>query len=207
MYKICIKRFIDIVLSAIGIIVLCIPMIFIAIAIKADSPGKVLFKQERVGIHKKPFTILKFRSMYSDTPKNVPTDQLSNAGNHITRIGKWLRLLSLDELPQIFCIFVGSMSIIGPRPALFNQHELLELRGLYGANDIKPGLTGLAQVRGRDELPNDVKAQLDGEYVKKMSFWFDTKLFFETIFKVLKHDGVVEGALISSNDTEVSIKK
>ena len=193
MYKKYIKRLIDIILSGIGIIVLAIPMLIVAIIIKIDSPGSVLFKQERVGIHKKPFKILKFRSMRSDTPKDVPTHLLGNAESHITKFGAWMRKMSVDELPQIFCIFIGTMTIIGPRPALFNQTDLLAERDKYGANDVKPGLTGLAQIKGRDELPIDVKAKLDGEYVEKMSFWFDVKLFFGTILSVLKHDGVVEG--------------
>lgn len=184
---------IDVVLSGIGIIVLAIPMLIIALAIKLDSPGNVFFKQQRVGLHKKNFTILKFRSMRSDTPKDVPTHQLGNATSHITKVGGFLRKTSLDELPQIFCIFVGDMSIIGPRPALYNQEDLIAERDRYGANDIKPGLTGLAQISGRDELPIDVKAKLDGEYVEKMSFWFDVKMFFGTILSVLKSDGVVEG--------------
>ncbi|MBQ4087828.1 MAG: sugar transferase [Clostridia bacterium] len=187
------KRAIDIVLSGIGIVVLCIPMMLIAIVIKLDSPGPVLFRQERVGKNKKPFIILKFRSMYSDTPKNVPTHQLSDAKSYITKVGAFLRKTSLDELPQLFCIFIGSMTIIGPRPALFNQEDLLAERDKYGANNVKPGLTGLAQIRGRDELPIDVKAAFDGEYVSKISFWLDVKLFFGTITSVLKQDGIAEG--------------
>jgi len=187
------KRAIDIVLSGIGIVVLCIPMMLIAIVIKLDSPGPVLFRQERVGKNKKPFIILKFRSMYSDTPKNVPTHQLSDAKSYITKVGAFLRKTSLDELPQLFCIFIGSMTIIGPRPALFNQEDLLAERDKYGANDVKPGLTGLAQIRGRDELPIDVKAAFDGEYVSQISFWLDVKLFFGTITSVLKQDGIAEG--------------
>lgn len=193
MYEKVFKRIIDVLLSAIGIIVLAIPMMIVAIIIKFDSPGKVFFKQERVGKNKKSFYILKFRTMYSDTPKNVPTHLLSNPETYITKIGKILRKTSIDELPQIFCIFAGSMSIIGPRPALFNQTDLIEKRDQCGANDIKPGLTGLAQIRGRDELPIDEKARLDGEYVQKMSFWFDLKLFFGTIISVLKSDGIIEG--------------
>ncbi len=193
MYKNFFKRLIDIVLSFIGIVVLAIPMLIVAIAIKLDSPGKVLFKQERVGKNKKSIHILKFRSMRSDTPKNVPTHLLEDPDMYITKLGKFIRKTSIDELPQIFCIFIGSMSIIGPRPALFNQTDLIQERDKYGANDITPGLTGLAQISGRDELPIDVKARLDGEYVEKMSFWFDVKLFFGTIFSVLKSDGVVEG--------------
>ena len=193
MYKKYFKRFIDIVLSGIGIVVLAIPMLIVAMIIKIDSPGKVLFKQERVGKNKKSIYILKFRSMRSDTPKNVPTHLLADPDMYITKVGKFIRKTSIDELPQILCIFMGSMSIIGPRPALFNQTDLIAERDKYGANDITPGLTGLAQISGRDELPIDVKARLDGEYVEKMSFWFDVKLFFGTIFSVLKSDGVVEG--------------
>lgn len=206
MYKKFFKRMIDILLSAIGIVVLIIPMAIIAIAIKIDSPGTVFFKQKRVGIHKKSFNILKFRTMRSDTPKDVPTHQLNNAGAYITKLGAWMRKMSVDELPQIFCIFVGTMTIIGPRPALYNQYDLIAERDKYGANDIKPGLTGLAQIRGRDELPIDVKARLDGEYVEKMSFWFDVKLFFGTIISVLRHDGVVEGGGEAAKEKEVQMK-
>lgn len=194
MYKAFGKRFTDVVLSGIGILVLFIPLLIIALIIKIDSPGKVFFTQERVGIHKKPFKILKFRSMRTDTPHDMPTHMLSNPDAYITKFGKWMRKMSVDELPQILCIFIGTMTIIGPRPALFNQEDLLAERDKYGANDVKPGLTGLAQIRGRDELPIDVKAALDGEYVKKMSFLFDAKLFFGTILSVLRSDGVVEGA-------------
>ena len=194
MYKAFGKRLIDVVLSGIGILVLLIPMLIIALIIKIDSPGKVFFTQERVGIHKKPFKILKFRSMRTDTPHDMPTHMLSNPDAYITKFGKWMRKMSVDELPQILCIFIGTMTIIGPRPALFNQEDLLRERDKYGANDVKPGLTGLAQIRGRDELPIDVKAALDGEYVQKMSFLFDAKLFFSTILSVLRSDGVVEGA-------------
>ncbi len=202
MYKNFVKRLLDILLAGLGILVLALPMLIVAIIIKLDSPGKVFFVQERVGIHKKHFKILKFRSMYSDTPKDVPTDALQNATSHITRFGAWMRKMSVDELPQIFCIFAGSMSIIGPRPALYNQEDLIAERDKYGANDIKPGLTGLAQIRGRDELPMAEKAALDGEYVRKMSFWFDTKLFFGTILSVLKSDGVVEGAKATEKTEE-----
>ena len=186
------KRLIDILLSGIGIIVLAIPMLIVAIIIKIDSPGPVLFKQKRVGIHKKTFTILKFRSMPVTVPKDMPT-HLFKAEDSLSKFQKAMRKLSIDELPQIYCIFAGSMSIIGPRPALWNQEDLIAERDKYGANDIKPGLTGLAQISGRDELPIDVKARFDGEYVEKISFWFDVKLFFGTILSVLKHEGVVEG--------------
>ena len=187
------KRTIDFMLALIGLIVLAIPMLIISIIIKIDSPGNVLFKQERVGLNKKGFKILKFRSMRSDTPKDVPTHLLSDPNAYITKFGAFMRKTSLDELPQIINILMGDMSIIGPRPALFNQEDLLAERDKYGANNIKPGLTGLAQIKGRDELPIDVKARLDGEYVQKMSFILDVKIFFGTIFSVLKRDGIVEG--------------
>lgn len=195
MYKRFIKRLLDLVLSALGIIVLSIPMLILVIAIKLDSKGPVLFKQKRVGIHKTHFNILKFRTMRIDTPKDVPTHLLENPQQWITKVGGFLRKTSLDELPQIFNIFAGQMSIIGPRPALWNQYDLLEERDKYGANDIKPGLTGWAQINGRDELEIPVKAKLDGEYVKKLSFMFDCKCFFGTIVSVLKHDGIVEGGI------------
>ncbi|MBQ8404601.1 MAG: sugar transferase [Clostridia bacterium] len=193
MYKHFFKRFIDLFLSFFGIIFLAIPMLIIAIAIKCDSKGPVFFKQKRVGIHKKLFPILKFRTMRTDTPHDAPTHELSDPKKWITKVGGFLRKTSLDELPQIFNIFVGQMSIIGPRPALWNQDDLVAERDKYGANDIKPGLTGWAQINGRDELEIPVKAKLDGEYVEKMSFGFDCKCFFGTITSVLKHDGVVEG--------------
>ncbi len=203
MYKAFGKRLTDVVLSGIGILVLLIPMLIIALIIKIDSPGKVFFTQERVGIHKKPFKILKFRSMRTDTPHDMPTHMLAGADAYITKFGKWMRKMSVDELPQILCIFIGTMTIIGPRPALFNQEDLLAERDKYGANDVKPGLTGLAQIRGRDELPIEVKAALDGEYVKKMSFLFDAKLFFGTILCVLRSVGVVEGAVEAKKEDAV----
>ena len=193
LYSKYIKRIIDFVLSTTGIIVLSWLYIIIAIAIKIDSPGTVMFKQERIAKNKKTFKILKFRTMRTETPKDVPTHQLQNPDAYITKVGAFLRKTSLDELPQIFNIWMGQMSIIGPRPALYNQCDLTEERDKYGANDIKPGLTGWAQINGRDELPIDIKAKLDGEYVEKMSFIFDVKCFFLTIFKVLKSEGVVEG--------------
>ena len=179
------KRLIDIVLSGCGIVLLAPVYLLIAAAIKMDDPGPVFFRQKRVGIHKSHFQILKFRTM--------PTHLLENPEQYITRVGKFLRKASLDELPQIFQIFTGEMSIIGPRPALWNQFDLIEERDKYGANDVRPGLTGWAQINGRDELPIDVKARLDGEYVKNLSFLFDCKCFFGTITSVLRHDGVVEG--------------
>lgn len=193
MYKRFFKRLIDLVLSAIGIVVLALPMLILVIAIKLDSPGPVFFKQKRVGIHKTHFNILKFRTMRIDTPKDMPTHMLENPEQWITKVGGFLRKTSLDELPQIFNILTGQMSIIGPRPALWNQFDLIEERDKYGANDVPPGLTGWAQINGRDELEIPVKAKLDGEYVQKQSFWFDCKCFFGTIFSVLKSDGVVEG--------------
>ena len=193
MYQRFVKRFIDIVLSLVGLVVLAIPMLVFALIVKLDSPGPVLFWQKRVGIHKKTFMMPKFRTMYTDTPANMPTHLLSDPQKWITRSGAWFRKLSIDELPQILCIFTGKMSIIGPRPALWNQDDLIEERDKYGANDVRPGLTGWAQINGRDELEIPVKARLDGEYVQNISFLFDCRCFFGTIFKVLRHDGVVEG--------------
>ena len=161
--------------------------------IRLDSPGPVLFRQKRVGLHKSHFNILKFRTMRIDTPRDMPTHLLENPEQWITKVGGFLRKTSLDELPQIFNIFLGQMSVIGPRPALWNQYDLIAERDKYGANDVVPGLTGWAQINGRDELPIDVKARLDGEYVERMSFLFDVKCFFGTVTSVLKRDGVVEG--------------
>ena len=193
MYKHFFKRLIDLVLSFIGIIFLAVPMLFIALAIKLDSKGPVFFKQKRVGIHKTYFNILKFRTMRTDTPHDAPTHELQDPKKWITKVGAFLRKTSLDELPQIFNIFVGKMSIIGPRPALWNQDDLVAERDKYGANDVKPGLTGWAQINGRDELEIPVKAKLDGEYVERQSFLFDCKCFFGTFVSVLKSNGVVEG--------------
>jgi O-antigen biosynthesis protein WbqP len=188
-----IKRLIDIILSLIGLLVLSPIYLILIIAIKIDSRGPVLFKQKRIGINKTHFNILKFRTMRIDTPKDTPTHLLENPDQYITKMGKFLRKTSLDELPQIWNIFVGQMSIIGPRPALWNQCDLIEERDKYGANDVPPGLTGWAQINGRDELPIEIKAKLDGEYVEKISFWMDVKCFFGTIVSVVKSDGVVEG--------------
>ena len=187
------KRFLDILLSGCGIAVLSPVYLILALAIKIDDPGPVFFRQKRVGIHKSHFQILKFRTMKMETPRDVPTHLLENPEQYITRVGRILRKTSLDELPQIFQIFTGDMSIIGPRPALWNQFDLIAERDKYGANDIRPGLTGWAQINGLDELPIDVKARLDGEYVENLSFLFDCKCFFGTILSVLKSDGVVEG--------------
>lgn len=187
------KRVLDILLSGLGIVVLLPVYALISLAIVIDDPGPLLFRQKRVGLHKTYFMIAKFRSMKVSTPKDVPTHLLQNPEQYITRMGKFLRKTSLDELPQIFQIFTGKMSIIGPRPALWNQYDLISLRDQYGANDVRPGLTGWAQINGRDELEIDVKARLDGEYVRNLSFLFDCKCFFGTILSVLRHDGVVEG--------------
>lgn len=193
MYQKYAKRLIDLLLSACAIVVLSPVYLLICIAIVADDPGPVFFRQKRVGIHKTHFLILKFRTMKVSTPKDVPTHLLENPEQYITRVGKFLRKTSLDELPQIFQIFTGKMAVIGPRPALWNQFDLIAERDKYGANDVRPGLTGWAQINGRDELPIDVKARFDGEYVQNLSFAFDCKCFFGTIRSVLKSEGVVEG--------------
>ena len=192
-YQKAIKRLIDIILSLIGIVVLAIPMAIFALIIRIEDPGPVIFRQKRVGLHKSYFNVLKFRSMKMSTPHDMPTHMLENPDQYILKCGRWMRKMSIDELPQLFNIFVGEMSIIGPRPALWNQYDLIAERDKYGANDVKPGLTGWAQINGRDELEIEDKARLDGEYVEKMSFVFDCKCFFGTIKSVLRHDGVVEG--------------
>lgn len=198
------KRVVDVVLSISGLIILS-PVFFILIlAIKLDSRGPILFKQKRVGIHKKHFNILKFRTMRIDTPKDTPTHLLENPDEWITRVGKFLRKTSLDELPQIINILKGEMSIIGPRPALWNQYDLIEERDKYGANDVPAGITGWAQINGRDELEIDIKAKLDGEYVGKIGLLMDLKCFFGTILSILKSDGVVEGGTGTMKDEEVS---
>ena len=188
-----IKRMIDVILSTLAIIILSPVLLILAIAIKLDSPGPVLFKQKRVGKNKELFEIWKFRTMRTDTPSDMPTHMLKDPDQFITKTGKFLRKTSLDELPQIFNIFTGKMSVIGPRPALWNQDDLVAERDKYNANDITPGLTGWAQINGRDELEIPVKAKLDGEYVKRMSFLFDIKCFFKTIESVAKSEGVVGG--------------
>ena len=193
MYNKFFKRLIDIFLSFIGLIILLLPMLLIVIIIKITDPGPAFFTQNRVGKNKKHFKLLKFRTMKMNTPHDTPTHLLENPEQYITSIGKILRKTSLDELPQLFNIFLGQMSIIGPRPALWNQDDLIKERDKYNVNDIRPGLTGWAQVNGRDELEISVKAKFDGEYVKKVNLLFDIKIFFLTIVKVLKHDGVVEG--------------
>ncbi len=187
------KRVLDFLLALIGLIVLSPVFLILVIFIKLDSKGPILFKQKRVGIHKTHFEILKFRTMKIDTPKDMPTHMLANPEKYITRVGKFLRKTSLDELPQIINILKGEMSIIGPRPALWNQYDLIAERDKYGANDILPGLTGWAQVHGRDELEIEEKAKLDGYYVKHLGFKLDVQCFFLTIKSVLKSEGVVEG--------------
>ena len=193
MYRNCIKRLLAVVLSLAGILVLGWLFVLLCIAIKLDSPGPVLFRQKRVGLGKSHFYILKFRTMRTDTPKDMPTHLLANPEQYITKVGKFLRKTSLDELPQLFNILKGDMAVIGPRPALWNQYDLIAERDRYGANDVRPGLTGWAQINGRDELEIPVKAKLDGEYVEKLSFGFDVKCFLGTIAAVLRSDGVVEG--------------
>ena len=193
MYKRFGKRALDVLLSGLGLIVLSPLFLIISIAIKAEDPGPVFFRQKRVGIHKTYFNIVKFRSMRQDTPHDMPTHLLNDPQRWITKIGRFLRKTSLDELPQIAQIFTGKMSIIGPRPALWNQYDLIEERDKYGANDITPGLTGWAQVNGRDELEIEEKARLDGEYAQNISFGMDMKIFWMTVKNVLHGSGVVEG--------------
>lgn len=203
MYKKCIKRLFDILLSGMAIVILAIPMLFVVIAIKIDDPGPVLFKQRRVGQKKNGeltyFNIWKFRSMKMSTPRDVPTHLLENPEQYITRVGKFIRRTSIDELPQIIQVFLGSLTLCGPRPALWNQDDLVEAREKYGVNDVKPGITGWAQINGRDELEIPVKAKLDGEYTAVLNsegwkaFAMDVKCLFGTVKCVLKSDGVVEG--------------
>ena len=193
MYQKAIKRLLDFVISLLAAIVLSPVLAVIAICIKCSSPGPVLFQQKRVGKGKTYFQIYKFRSMRTDTPKDMPTHMLENPEAFITPIGKFLRKTSLDELPQLFNILKGEMSIVGPRPALWNQDDLIAERDKYGANDCVPGLTGYAQVHGRDELPIPKKAELDGYYAAHLSFGLDVTIFFKTIGSVLHHEGIVEG--------------
>ena len=193
MYRNCVKRILAVLLSLLGIVCLGWLLVILSIAIKLDSPGPVLFRQKRVGLGKSHFYILKFRTMRIDTPKDMPTHLLANPQQYITRVGRFLRKTSLDELPQLFNILFGHMAVIGPRPALWNQFDLIAERDKYGANDVRPGLTGWAQINGRDELPIDVKARFDGEYVRRLSFAFDVKCFLGTIKAVISGDGVVEG--------------
>ena len=193
MYNNFFKRVLDIVLSFIGIVFAAIPMLIVAVIIKLDSPGPVFFRQKRVGKNKKYFTIIKFRSMPITAPHDMPTHQLENPESMLSGFQRFERRMSIDELPQLFNILIGDMSIIGPRPALWNQEDLIAERDKYGANGVRPGLTGLAQISGRDEIAIPVKARLDGEYIEKMNFGFDCKCFFGTVVAVLKHEVVVEG--------------
>ncbi|WP_345242018.1 sugar transferase [Pontibacillus salipaludis] len=202
-----IKRMVDVILSLVGLICLAVPLLILIVAIKVDSRGPVLFKQKRVGINKTYFHIFKFRTMKIDTPKDTPTHLLEDPDQYITRIGKFMRKTSLDELPQILNIIAGQMSIIGPRPALWNQYDLIEERDKYGANDVPPGLTGWAQISGRDELPIDVKAKLDGEYAKKIGPWMDIRCFLGTIASVVMSDGVVEGGTGKTKADKDSVNK
>ncbi|TCI25131.1 sugar transferase [Exiguobacterium sp. SH5S4] len=187
------KRKIDFILSLIGLIVLSPLFIGIMIAIKLESKGPVFFKQKRVGLHQSHFNILKFRTMRIDAPKDMPTHLLTDPDRYITKTGKFLRKTSLDELPQIINILKGEMAVIGPRPALWNQYDLIEEREKHGANDVLPGLTGWAQINGRDELTIEIKAELDGYYIQKLSFWMDVRCFTGTFLSVIKSDGVLEG--------------
>lgn len=188
-----IKRVLDILLSGVGIILLSPLFFFLVIAVKLDSPGPIFFVQKRVGKEKEHFNIIKFRTMGADTPQDIPTHLLVNPDQYITRMGRFLRKTSLDEFPQIWNIFIGQMSVVGPRPALWNQYDLISERDKYAANDVTPGLTGLAQISGRDALSIEEKARFDGKYAKEISFWTDVKCFFGTINSVIKEDGVVEG--------------
>ena len=194
------KRFFDIVLSLVAIIVFSWLLIIIAVAIVVEDKGNILFKQKRIGKNKKEFYIYKFRTMKVSTPKDVPTHLLDNPESYITKIGGFLRKTSLDDLPQLFNILKGDMSIVGPRPALWNQFDLIALRDENGSNSVRPGLTGWAQVNGRDELPIDVKAGFDGEYIKKMSIIFDIKIILMTVVSVFTSKGVREGRNESSNN-------
>ena len=193
MYRRFLKRVLDLLLSLIGILLTGIPMLVIAAVIRHEDPGPAVFRQRRFGIHRTFFTLYKFRSMKLSTPHDVPTHPLENPEQYLLKSGAFLRKYSLDELPQLLNILKGDMSVIGPRPALWNQEDLIAEREKYGANDVKPGLTGWAQINGRDELEIPVKARYDGEYAEKLSFSFDCRCFFGTFLKVLRHEGVVEG--------------
>lgn len=199
MYKKYLKRSIDLILATVGAVMLAIPLLVIALIIYIDDPGPILFKQRRIGINRVLFNCYKFRSMKMSTPHDVPTHMLENPEQYITKFGRFIRKMSIDELPQIFNIIKGDMAIVGPRPALWNQEDLADERDKYGANDIRPGLTGWAQINGRDELEIPVKAKLDGEYAGRLksggfaAFAMDCRCFFGTFLTVLRHDGVVEG--------------
>jgi Sugar transferases involved in lipopolysaccharide synthesis len=195
MYKTYIKKMLDFMLSFLAIILLSWLILLLCIVIKVTSQGPVFFLQKRIGICKKEFYIIKFRTMYIHTPQNVPTHLLQNPEQYITPVGKFLRWSSLDELPQLFNILKGDMAIVGPRPALWNQYDLIKERDKYDANNVRPGLTGWAQVNGRDEIPISTKSKLDGEYIEKMGIRFDLKCLFKTVTCVIKHDGIREGAV------------
>jgi len=200
MYRKYLKRVFDFVVVVLASIILSPIFLLLCLLVKFDTKGPVFFKQRRIGMGKSEFLILKFRSMKIDAPRDQPTHLLENPDIYITRVGKFLRKTSLDELPQFFNIIGGQMSIVGPRPALYNQHDLVAMRDEYGANDVRPGLTGWAQVNGRDELPIDVKSRYDGEYVEKMSFLFDLKCIARTFKSVSTADGIVEGQLMNRKD-------
>ena len=189
-----IKRILDFVLASLATVVLSPLLLVLAVVIRVTSPGPVFFRQKRVGQGKSHFMIYKFRTMRIDAPKDQPTHLLKDPSAYITPVGRFLRRSSLDELPQLLNIIKGEMAVVGPRPALWNQFDLIAERDKYGANDVRPGLTGWAQINGRDELPIDVKARLDGEYVRRMSFTFDVRCILGTVLKVLRSEGVVEGA-------------
>ena len=207
MYRNGIKRLLAVILSLCGMIVLSPLLLILCLAIKIDSPGPIFFRQKRVGIHKQHFNILKFRTMRIDTPHDMPTHMLKDPNQYITRVGHFLRKTSLDELPQLWNIFVGDMAVIGPRPALYNQYDLIAARDAVHANDIRPGLTGLAQINGRDELPIDVKARYDGEYAADITFLNDAKIFLHSITYVFQRRGVVEGGTGTMQQAENSQKK
>ena len=196
-----VKRILDFALSALAMAVLSPLMLALAVIIKVTSPGPVFFRQKRVGRNKTHFMIYKFRTMRTDAPKDMPTHLLQNPEAFITPIGRFLRRSSLDELPQLINIFKGEMAVVGPRPALWNQYDLIAERDKYGANALRPGLTGWAQINGRDELPIDVKARLDGEYVRRMGFVFDVRCIIGTVFSVARAEGVVEGAQNRKGDS------
>lgn len=206
MYRI-IKRLIDVILALAGLVILSPVFLILGAAIKIDTKGPIIFKQKRIGLHKKEFYIMKFRTMRIDTPQDTPTHMLENPEQWITKVGKLLRKTSLDELPQVINILKGEMSIVGPRPALWNQYDLISARDQYGANDVKPGLTGWAQINGRDVLSIEEKARFDGEYATRICFRMDAKCFFQTIWNVLKGDGVVEGGACSASLSKEEAEK
>lgn len=201
------KRIIDFILALIAIFILSPLLLLLVVAIKINSKGPILFKQKRVGKNKTHFNILKFRTMRVDTPKDTPTHLLEDPDKYITKVGKFLRKTSLDELPQIFNILAGHMSIVGPRPALWNQFDLIKERDKYGANHILPGLTGWAQINGRDELPIEVKARLDGQYIEKIGIIMDSKCFFGTFISIVKSEGIIEGGTGTVEKAQNEVKE